>query len=375
MAGLILVLYPKGWGHYPHADVFLFFRTLRPVICCADPEVASQFAPGIETLLPRYTDVFPIGQGSSIATSYIPALDSIVEKLRPEVVVTFEAYSSLTFQASRLSRRYTFGHVVLCNETGSSLRSAWGIFPVTAFFAAARREGATTFLGFTNKAVDSLVSGGIPRRQIRQFLPGIDLSPYLQQVDHQSTTGLAIVYLGSLRKNKGLLTLHKAFTELDRRSPGRYDLTIGGVGPLSDLVKRWEARSNNVHYAGWIDNAQKPRFLRNGDVFVYPSEDVRLAGILRWQEQTAISVMEAMATGLTVVASDSGALPEILDQPEMTFHQGASSQLAAILFAVETHRELLQSRGLTNKRRAEQRFDIRRYALSLEKLSLGTLER
>lgn len=372
MSGVALVLYPKGWRHYPNADVYSLFQEHTPSLCCDNRRVASNFAPGIDIILAQYRDILPFGGGHSLATSYIRDLSSILERIHPEVVITYEAYSSLTFQASKLSRRYRFKHIVLCNETGSGFASAWRVFPVTNFFATACRDNAGTFVGYTSKAVTALLSAGIPRDRIHHIHMGIDLTHYVATRGSREGSRLRIVYIGALRRNKGIRTLCTAFTELESRLPGRFELFFGGIGPLSGVVQCFASHNYNVHYLGWVGEGEKADLLRSGDIFVYPSEDIRTAGILRWQEQTAVAVIEAMASGLPVVASDSGALPEMLDQPDAIFPQGNPAQLASIVQGLSTDQESLRSRGAANRQRAERLFDIRRYATALELLFTET---
>ncbi|GAH31889.1 unnamed protein product, partial [marine sediment metagenome] len=85
-------------------------------------------------------------------------------------------------------------------------------------------------------------------------------------------------------------------------------LTIVGDGiirqKLESLVDRLGIK-NNVAFAGFVPNEKVVEYLNKFDIFVMPS--------VGEGETFGVAAVEAMATGLPVVASNVGGLPEVVD--------------------------------------------------------------
>ncbi len=117
-----------------------------------------------------------------------------------------------------------------------------------------------------------------------------------------------ILYVGRLSREKGLRTLLEAW---QRAEPSDLELAIVGDGPLrGELEAR---RLHNVSFLGRIPKEQVATHMLRARALVFPSE---------WYETFGLTVVEAMASGLPVLASDLGGVPELLGS-------GASTWLCA----------------------------------------------
>ena len=86
-----------------------------------------------------------------------------------------------------------------------------------------------------------------------------------------------------------------------------YCIDFWGEGELMDSIRELAARQgveNEVHFNGTTDNIY--RELSNADLFILPSQ---------W-EGMPMSIIEAMGTGLPVIASDVGGVSDMLTQDE-----------------------------------------------------------
>ena len=81
---------------------------------------------------------------------------------------------------------------------------------------------------------------------------------------------------------------------------------------------------------------------------MYPSEDVKLFGFWRWEEQGALSAIEAMAHGLPVIGTDSGSLPEIIRDPRVIVSQKNSFLLASKMKMLMDDKNLRREIGKNN---------------------------
>ncbi len=100
---------------------------------------------------------------------------------------------------------------------------------------------------------------------------------------------LCLGYLGRLSPEKNVINLIKAVKTLDRRD---IRLKVAGAGPLYSKVKRLE--DDRIEVLGYVEDA--PAFYRGIDVFLLPSK----------LEAQPIALLEAMASGLPVIASKVG---------------------------------------------------------------------
>jgi glycosyltransferase involved in cell wall biosynthesis len=110
-----------------------------------------------------------------------------------------------------------------------------------------------------------------------------------------------IGYLGSLATVKGTRTLVEAFASIRRKTKDDLFLLMVGDGDksnLENLVKR--ERLSSVIFAGFRSDV--PRFLAAMDVFVLPS----------MSEGCPYSLLEAMAAGKAIVASDIPGIREVV---------------------------------------------------------------
>ena len=100
---------------------------------------------------------------------------------------------------------------------------------------------------------------------------------------------LCLGYLGRLSPEKNVINLVKAVKTLEHE---HLRLKIAGTGPLYSKLKRLE--DDRVEVLGYVEDA--PAFYRDIDVFLLPSK----------LEAQPIALLEAMASGLPVIASNVG---------------------------------------------------------------------
>ncbi len=119
---------------------------------------------------------------------------------------------------------------------------------------------------------------------------------------------LVIGTIAELTPNKGLKYLiHAAGLMARRVDRNRSIIVIIGEGKERaslEQMTRVRGLSDMVYFAGFIPEAA--RYLRGFDVFVAPSV----------KEGLPYAVMEAMAAGLPIVASDVGGIPDLIDSSD-----------------------------------------------------------
>ena len=119
-----------------------------------------------------------------------------------------------------------------------------------------------------------------------------------------------IGYLSAITPLKGLDLLAEAYLRFRSTYPGPAQLHVAGKildpafwGGVQSVLARG-GRAAELTYAGEPDLAGKRSFLQGLSVYVQPS---------RTQEARGLSALEALATGVPVLAPASGAFPEMLE--------------------------------------------------------------
>lgn len=138
-------------------------------------------------------------------------------------------------------------------------------------------------------SVSSNVASRIKKYNKTMTIPnGVDIDQFYppSDRDYDNVDSVRFGYLGRLSPEKNVLTLIKAADELG------IELSIAGGGPLYEKVKSFE--SERIKVLGYVDDASD--FLRSIDVFLLPSH----------LEAQPIVLLEAMASGLPVIATDVG---------------------------------------------------------------------
>ncbi|OLT21854.1 group 1 glycosyl transferase [Ornithinimicrobium sp. CNJ-824] len=134
-------------------------------------------------------------------------------------------------------------------------------------------------------------------------------------------------YVGRLAPHKGvdvLLDAVAAHPELE--------LTVVGAGPQEEELRQRPDEpglSERVRFAGAATQEELPGLLQGMDVLAVPS--LTTPG---WVEQFGRVVVEAMAAGVPVVASDSGALPDVVGEAGLLVPEGDPAALGEALLRV-----------------------------------------
>jgi glycosyltransferase involved in cell wall biosynthesis len=173
-----------------------------------------------------------------------------------------------------------------------------------------------------------------------------------------------VLAVGRLKAPKDFSTLLHA---LGRLLPGTYRALIAGDGPEREQLET-EARqlglASSVEFLG--ERNDIPDLIRSSDLFVLSTRS----------EGLPMSVLEAMAAGLPVVASEVGGIPELVDAE--TGVLVPPEDPAALSTAVE---RLLADQGLrarlgaAGRARAEERFDLESWGRAHIRLYERELER
>lgn len=159
-----------------------------------------------------------------------------------------------------------------------------------------------------------------------------------------------VVYLGMLEIHKGLRTLVRAF-ENSLQDQG-FALDIIGDGSLREEVNRMAARSNasdRLHVHGFLGRDEAERLRGRAAAQIVPSE---------WFENCPLTILEAFASGVPVVGSEIGGIPEIVgpESGSRLFRPWDVDGLAKVLVDMWSERDEISSARTMARRTYESRF-------------------
>jgi glycosyltransferase involved in cell wall biosynthesis len=162
---------------------------------------------------------------------------------------------------------------------------------------------------------ETQVQRGYARENGHVVCPAVDRSLFAPATATQKADVLreldlrapVLGFLGRLTEEKGIGVMTAALDRIDRSV--EWSLLVMGSGPMEADILRWVADrglSTRVRIR-LLEHGAVPRVLRALDVLVVPSQTRT-----QWKEQFGRVIIEAFASGVPVIASDSGEIPFVV---------------------------------------------------------------
>lgn len=146
----------------------------------------------------------------------------------------------------------------------------------------------------------------LPKSKIPIIFNGTDLQKCIIKENYDSGNKIKYLHIGRFSEAKNHMMLLEAFSQVHKRLP-EAQLTLIGTGELKEKIieKVVELKiENHVTIVGLKDNVYP--FLNKSDVFVLPSI----------YEGMPMTLIEAMGTGLPVIATKVGGIPSMIKNNE-----------------------------------------------------------
>jgi glycosyltransferase involved in cell wall biosynthesis len=215
----------------------------------------------------------------------------------------------------------------------------------------ARRASRVIAISESSKA-EIVTLFSVPAERIEVAVPGVGAAfrplPPASVADFRRQNNLPeqfILHVGTLEPRKNLDTLLRAYARLPQRGAVKLVL-VGGMGwqtePLFALIEKL-GLERDVLMAGYVTTESLPLWYNAAKVFAYPSV----------YEGFGMPLLEAMACGLPVVASNTSSLPEAVGSDGLLLPPDDAEAWADALSGLlndESTRAELSARG---RRRAQ----------------------
>lgn len=177
-----------------------------------------------------------------------------------------------------------------------------------------------------------------------------------------------IIFVGNLKPVKGLNYLIEAISVVKNKFSD-VELIIAGDGPekknLQELSKNLNLQ-NSIKFLGRIENEKVAEYMSVADLFVLPS----------LSEGFPMVLLEAMAVGLPIVATEIRGVPEIVKNGESGFlaePKNSHNLAQKIIFMLE-NKELMQKISEHNKKTAKE-YSWQNVAQNLNAIYYGVVNK
>lgn len=218
-------------------------------------------------------------------------------------------------------------------------------------------------VGVSQDSAAMSIREGVAPKRVRTVWNGIDVTRF-----HYAgpTAGGPAVVVARVAPEKDLDTLLRAAALIVAKDP-TFRLQIVGDGPCLPAVRRQVEDlklTEQVQLLG--ERRDVPAILQAASVFVLPSKT----------EGISLTLLEAMATGLPVIATQVGGNPEVVEQGQTGWlvPVGDAQQMAAALELMRLEPDAGHRMGQAGRRRVEQHFNIVRMVRDYEDMYLDVLD-
>ncbi|MDA0833148.1 MAG: glycosyltransferase [Planctomycetota bacterium] len=281
-----------------------------------------------------------LGARRKINIGIVTKLIRELRSCRPQVLQTFLFHANIL---GRIAGHFAGVPHIVSGIRVAERRSRWPmrIDRLTQRWVEMNVCVSRSVLDFTHE------QAGVPSSKLTVIPNGVDVDRFrLARAAEVSSFGISpgikpLICIGRLDEQKGHRYLFEALAKLAPADPTLHLLVVGH-GPLDATLKEHASRlglASVVHFVGWSD--QIPEFLKASSLLVLPS---------LWEGMPNV-VLEAMASGLPVIASDVEGVRELIspDQTGIIVPPRDSDALAREIQRLRADSQLAETVGDTSQ--------------------------
>jgi glycosyltransferase involved in cell wall biosynthesis len=230
----------------------------------------------------------------------------------------------------------------------------------------------TLFICVSEFIRSRLLSLGFPEARTRVHYIGVDSADFEASAPPDPERPV-VLHVARLVEKKGTAYLLEAFAAIREKHP-QASLVIVGDGPLRERLTRHAEELALVDRVVWVGAAQHSvvrSWLRQASVFCLPS----CTALNGDSEGLPISLLEANASGVAVVATRHAGIPEAVVDGSTGLLVGErdAAALAEALDALLSSESQRKAFGERARQMTQERFDLFRQTRALEQLYEGVL--
>jgi glycosyltransferase involved in cell wall biosynthesis len=313
-------------------------------------------------------DLFPVRKARTHFSKHIQlfAYDprpiiSALRRHRPDIIdLNAEPYSVVCAEVLTL-RNWFAPRVPVVLGTSQNIFHRYPP-PFNLFERRSLKQAAAAY-GCSESVRELLIAKGF-RRTVRVIPFGVNLAEYKfrDRLVRENKT-LTIGFVGRMLPGKGLNILAEALKRISRDD---WKLLLVGNGPERepftqrlkelDLIQR-------AQFTGAVNYEKMPPYFQEIDLLVVPTQTTA-----RIREQFGRVIIEAMASGVPVIGSTCGAIPEVIGDAGLVVPEGDAEALAAAIERLSSSENSRRQLALAGRKRVERDYSWEQVASQMYEL-------
>ena len=323
--------------------------------------------------LPNFPYKMPILNRLFVDAQYLLGLEG---KLRGfDIAHSAETYMHFTQQCLNAKKRGDVKKVVVTVSENIPFANE-GIWGRKKFKKRALEE-VDHFIAISQRAKEALILEGCPDEKITVIGHHVDTKKFQipnskfqisSKLQVSSLKSLNILFVGRMEWSKGIYEVifsAKKLLEDPELKDYSLNFTLVGEGSekkkIMDLESAMGIKDKIIHKTVSYDKI--PQEYQKADIFLAPSLITR-----HWQEQFGMVLIEAMACGLPIVTTLSGAIEEVVGEAAVKVQPGDFFSLTRAIKNFILNPKARREYGKKARERAVKYFDIEIGARKLEKV-------
>ena len=279
-----------------------FHGDLRPITIEPEPAGSQLHMVPLETRRSRFIHVFGYDD---------PALKKLIRDGNFDVIhVWEEPYIYAGYQIARAASDST---AKFCFWTAQNIVKRYP--PPFSYFEKAVLARAQGWIAQASLVYEAMLERGYPKDKGETVTLAVDTSAFQPQTSASRAEVLrelglrapVVGFVGRLTQAKGIDILMQAMEGLP--SSQCWSMLLLGSGEYKEKIQAWASRR------GWSDrvrivlakHSEVPRYIGCMDFLVAPSQTMK-----NWKEQFGRMIVEAFASGVPLIGSDSGEIPYVV---------------------------------------------------------------
>ncbi len=235
----------------------------------------------------------------------------------------------------------------------TNLRDETGISPIIEPWCIRRADRIVAVSQFTRQDIINVYA--VPDSKIEVIYHGVHLEDFVfpgeaksKLRDNLNISQPMVLYVGNLFPRKGVDTLLRALPAVLREIDVKLVVAGDGNMPVYQQLAQTLGISDKLHFLGRVTDDTLRLLYASCDLFVLPS---RLEGL-------GIAILEAMAAGKPVVATNVGGIPELIESGQNGILVAVSNEgeLASAMVKLLNDRALAWTMGQNNIQKVRQLY-------------------
>ena len=213
-------------------------------------------------------------------------------------------------------------------------------------------SSADKVLCLAERSREEIIALGVPPENTGTFTYWIDLNVFrkMDTAECRKKVGIpadkfTVLFVGRLIDVKGVSLLIDAAKEMPD-----INFVFAGDGPLAAKLAGIKTKTGNIIYNGKVNNTDLPSFYSAADVLCVPSQ---------YEEGFGRIIIEALACGCPVIATNRGGIPEAMDSTVGILIEQGYAPLREAIAELKTNRARLSAMKANTRKFAEQRYSSR----------------